>query len=195
MTRCCTILLVIVGLGRTLAAQSPPVTVEVAGGTPRELRAKQTLEQVIATYDLKKYTFTRRVVIQEGVTNHAYPVLTLNVRFAASPDEMLSSYVHEQIHWHLRELGSRQQAVVAELRRLYPNAPVGLPEAAENEFSTYAHLVVCYLEIVADRELLGPDRAKAVIDRKPWYSWIYSTILRDEERIANLVDRHRLRVR
>jgi hypothetical protein len=191
---CARILVVIVGVASAVSAQTPPVTIEVARGTPRELRAKQTLEQLLATYDLTKYTFTRKVVIQEGVTNHAFPVLTLNARFASSSDELLSSYIHEQIHWHLRELAPRQQAAVAELRRVYPNAPVGLPQAAENEFSTYGHLVTCYLEIIAGRELLGSERATTVIERKPWYTWIYSTILRDEERISNLVDRHRLRI-
>lgn len=47
------------------------------------------LEQVLDSYDLSKYTFTRKVVIEEGTINHAFPVLTLNVRFARSPDELL----------------------------------------------------------------------------------------------------------
>src|SRR5919109_3700163 len=130
VSSCARILLVIAIAWRSVAAQTPPVTIETAGDTPRELQAKQTLEQLIATYDLKKYTFTRRVVIQQGATNHAFPVLTLNAGFASSPDEMLSSYIHEQIHWHLEERAQRQQAAVAELRRLYPGAPVGLPEGA-----------------------------------------------------------------
>ena len=70
----------------------------------------------------------------------------------------------------------------------------GLPVAAESEFSTYGHLVDCYLEIVADRELLGAERTDAIIRAKPWSTWIYKTVLADEKLIAGIVDRHQLRV-
>lgn len=87
-------------------------------------------------------------------TNHAFPTLTLNAYFASSPDELLSSYIHEQLHWHLRNRAAQQQAAITELRRLYPRVPVGLPASAESEYSTYGHLVDCYLKILADRKLL-----------------------------------------
>ena len=176
--------------------QTPSVEITLAHNSARERKTKETLEQLLATYDLRKYTFTRRVVIEEGAINHAMPVLTLNARFALSPDQLLSSYIHEQLHWHTQGGQSpQQQAAVAELRQLYPRAPVGLPEGAESAFSTYGHLVVCYLEIIADRELLGRERAAAVIAQKDHYTWIYATVLRDEKRIAAVVDRHLLRVR
>jgi hypothetical protein len=170
------------------------ITIDLARGTPKEQLAKQTLEQVLASHDLKKYTFTRRVVIEQGAVNHAFPVLTLNPYFASSPDELLSTYIHEQLHWHLRDRAAELQAAIAELRRMYPHVPVGLPASAENEYSTYGHLVDCYLEILADRELLGPERTDVVIHGKPWYTWIYTTVLADEKQIAGVVDRHRLRV-
>jgi hypothetical protein len=175
-------------------SDSPRIEIDLARGTPREQVAKQALEQVLASYDLSKYTFTRQVVIEQGASNHAFPILTLNPYFASSPDELLSTYIHEQLHWHLRNRAAQQQAAVAELRRLYPRVPVGLPESAENAYSTYGHLVDCYLEILADRELLGPERTTAVIRGKPWYTWIYATVLADEKQIAGVVDRHHLRV-
>jgi hypothetical protein len=144
---------------------------------------------------LKKNTFTKQVVIEEGAINHAFPVLTLNVRFWASPDELLSSYLHEQLHWHLREREARQRYAVAELRRLYPTVPVGLPQAVDTEVSTYGHLIDCYLEVLADRELLGPTRAAAIIAGKTNYTWIYRTVLRDEDRIGGIVNRYELRVK
>jgi uncharacterized membrane protein len=181
----------LVGVG----AATPAIKIDLAHGTGREQQTKVTLEQVLAGYDLKKFTFTKHVVIEERAVNHAFPVLTLNARFAASPDELLSSFVHEQLHWHLRDRGRDQQDAIAELRRMYPNAPVGLPEGADSEVSTYGHLVDCYLEIVADRELIGPERTSAVVADKGHYTWIYATVLRDDKRISDLVDRHHLRVR
>ena len=176
-------------------AAMPAIRIDLAHGTGREQQTKATLEQVLAGYDLKRYTFTNHVVIEERAINHAFPVLTLNARFASSPDALLSSFVHEQLHWHLRSRGRDQQDAIAELRRMYPNVPVGLPEGADSEVSTYGHLVDCYLEVVADRELMGPERTSAVIADKGHYTWIYSTVLRDEKRIGDLVDHYHLRVR
>jgi hypothetical protein len=182
-----------------LAWLAPPATaadtairIDFAHGTDRERQTGALLEQVLASYDLANYTFTRRVVIEERAINHAFPVLTLNVRFARSADELLSSYVHEQLHWHLRERGADQQQAVGELRRMYPGAPVGLPEGADTAVSTYGHLVDCYLEIQADRQLIGPERTSAVIANKGHYTWIYKTVVQDEPRIAAVVRRHHL---
>lgn len=176
-----------------LAADS--VSIQLAHHTPREMQTAQALKQILATYDLQKYIFTRDVVIEERAMNHAFPVLTLNVRFADSPDELLSSFVHEQLHWHLREHDFQQKAAIAELREMYPTAPVGLPEGADTAYSTYGHLVDCYLEIQADRELIGPKRTEEVIRNKPWYTWIYKTDLRDEPRIRAVVQEHFLEVK
>ena len=169
-----------------------PITIQLAHGTVLEQETKARLEQVIASYDLARYTFTRKVVIEEGAINHAFPVLTLNVRFARSSDELLSSYVHEQLHWHLRDRGMEQRQAIAQLQLMYPGAPVGLPEGADSVYSTYGHLVDCYLEIVADRRLIGPERTAAVIANKGHYTWIYATILKDEPRIAAVVAAHHL---
>lgn len=173
----------------------PAVKIDLAHGTDRERQAKALLEQVIASYDLSKYTFTRQVVIEERAINHAFPVLTLNVRFAQSADELLSSYIHEQLHWHLRARGFDQQNAIIELSRMYPSAPVGLPEGADTAVSTYGHLVDCYLEILADRQLIGAERTSAVISDKGHYTWIYKTVLQDEPRIAAVVHRHHLEIK
>jgi hypothetical protein len=176
------------------AGVGQPVKIEVARGTVRELATKAQLEHVLDSYDLARYTFTRHVVIELGARNHAFPVLTLNVRFADSPDDLLASFVHEQIHWHIRAHDSDQRRAVTQLRRMYPKAPVGLPEGADTEFSTYGHLVTCYLEIQVIRRFLGVERAAAVVDRKGHYTWIYRTVLSDEPRIAAIVAEHRLQL-
>jgi len=177
----------------TSFAQS--IKIELAHQTECERETRERLEQVIASYDLRKYTFTREIMIEERAINHAFPVLTLNARFANSSDELLSSYIHEQLHWHLREHNSQQQEAIAELRRMYPNAPVGMPEGAETAYSTYGHLVDCYLEILADRQLIGPERTQAVINNKGHDTWIYKTVLQDEAKIAAVVASNHLRIK
>jgi hypothetical protein len=175
-----------------VAAETPKITIELAHGTPREQLTKESLEQVLASYDLKKYTFTRKVIIEQGATNHAFPTLTINAYFASAPDMLLSTFLHEQLHWHLRNNDRQQRAAIDELRSLYPRVPVGLPASAESVYSTLGHLVDCYLEILADREVLGNERTDAVIHAKPWYTWIYATVLADEKQIRGVVARHQL---
>ena len=170
------------------------IKIDLAHSTDRERQTRTQLEHVIASYDLRRYTFTHDVVIEEGAVNHAFPVLTLNARFADSGDELLSSYLHEQLHWYLREHSAQQQQAIGELRSRYPGAPVGLPEGAETAYSTYGHLVDCYLEIQADRRLIGRERTAAVISKKPHYTWIYKTILRDEASIGALVAKYHLSI-
>lgn len=184
--------LLVVGLAKIATARD--IRIELAHGSPREARTKETLEGVLSRYDLSKYIFTRQVVIEQGAINHAFPVLTLNARFANSPDELLSSFVHEQLHWYLREHKGQERAAVADLKQFYPSVPVGLPEGAENLYSTYAHLIDCYLEIQADRELIGERRTRAAINGKGHYTWIYATVFRDEPRIAGIAARHSLHI-
>jgi hypothetical protein len=181
------------GSARTLAVD--PISIQLAHHTPREMQTAQTLKQVLSSYDTKNYTFIREVVIEERAMNHAFPVLTLNARFADSPDELLSSVVHEQLHWYLRDHDFQQKAAIAELRQMYSNARVGLPEGADTAYSTYGPPVDCYLEIQADRELIGPKRTDEVIKNKPWYTWIYKTILRDEDKIRAVVQEHNLEIK
>ena len=171
------------------------VSVRTAHHGPREEQTAERLKKLIGTYDLSKYTFTREVVIDRGAMNHAFPELTLNARWADAPDDLLSSYIHEQLHWYLRDHDAQQKSAIDELRRMYPNAPVGLPEGAESAYSTYGHLVDCHLEIEADRQLLGPDRTMTVVRNKGHYTWIYDTIFRDELKIAAVVDEHQLRIK
>jgi hypothetical protein len=178
---------------RAFAADA--VSIKLSHHTVREMQTAQLLQKVVSSYDLKKYTFTRDVVIEERAISHAFPVLTLNARFADSPDELLSSFVHEQLHWYLREHHMQTEDAIAQLRRFYPRVPVDGTEGAETLYSTYGHLIDCYLEIQADRQLMGEQRTMAVIRDKGHYTWIYKTDLDDEARIAAIVQNEHLEIK
>jgi hypothetical protein len=134
------------------------VDIQTSHHSARELQEKLELEQLLKKYDVSKYTFTRTVVIEERAMNHAFPMLTLNVHFLGSDDELLSSFLHEQLRWYLAQHRLAMEDAVRQLKAMYPRAPVGLPEGADTEYSTYGHLIDCYLEIQADRELIGRER-------------------------------------
>ena len=172
-----------------------PITIETKNATDHERQLKNELEKVLGTNDVSKYTFTRTVIVEERAMNHAFPVLTLNTHFLGSDDELLSSFLHEQLHWYLASRPMQMKDAVAQLKRFYPRVPVGLPDGADTEYSTYGHLVDCYLEMQADRQIIGEERTKKVIKNKPWYLWIYKTVTEDEPRIAAIVNGEHLEIK
>jgi hypothetical protein len=170
------------------------IEIKLRNDTESERQTKTQLERLLNSYDLSKYTFTRQVVIDEHSIPHSHPVLTLHTRHLNSDDQLLSTYVHEQLHWYLAAHDNQTRAAEAELRKLYPKVPVGFPDGAQDEESTYLHLIDCYLEMQADRRLMGQQRAADVM--KFWagdhYRWVYKTVVQDETQIAEIVKREAL---
>jgi hypothetical protein len=148
----------------------PPITIRLEHGSQAEEQTKQNLEHLLATYDLSHDTFTRSVVIDEKSIPHSHPVLTLHTRHRDADDILLSTYVHEQLHWHLTAHPKDTRAAEDDLRKLYPKVPVGFPEGARDEESS--------LEIQADRQLMGAERAAKVAAylAGDHYIWVYKTI-------------------
>lgn len=58
-------------LGAAVWLALPAIEIKLAHGTDRERETKTLLEQVLGTYDLSRYTFTRQVVIEERSVNHS----------------------------------------------------------------------------------------------------------------------------
>jgi len=187
---CGVVLLAVVtaGLGWGAAA----LEIQLHSGTPLEERGRDQLHRLLHTYDLRKWLFTREVLIQSGVIPHSHPVLTLNTRYVDDDTAQLATFVHEQLHWFLTDHVERAktEAALTELRALYPTVPTALPAGAMGERSTYLHLIVCALELQALTELLGEQRARQQLERWTHYTWVYRTVLTETEKIGDLVRRH-----
>jgi hypothetical protein len=82
------------------------------------------------------------------------------------------------------------------LEALYPDAPGGPPEGARDKHSTYLHLMVCYLEYESMIGLVGPERARHVIEEssRSYYKWIYATVLKDGPRISAVIQKNKLKL-
>ncbi len=164
------------------------ITIRLHSGNEREVKAEAQLQRLLREYDLSPWFFTREVLIESGVVPHGYPVLTLNTRYIDGRDErQLSTFVHEQIHWFLNIDEAAFNAIVGDLREIYPEVPTGRPEGSGTEDGTYMHLVVCWLELEAMTELVGPERARQVLGGKGYYTWIYRRVLEDTEKIGTLI--------
>jgi hypothetical protein len=157
-------------------------------------RVRDMLMALRRRHDLSRYQYTGIVRIVPGSDTFAQPVLTLGNRFATTEDELLSTYLHEQMHWYLWYLGTPERDMLApfmdELVRRYPDAPTAPPDGALGYDATYLHLVVNWLEITATSEYIGRERAVAVAKAQRTYRWIYRTVLRDWDALGELYERH-----
>jgi hypothetical protein len=83
------------------------------------------------------------------------------------------------------------------LRKIYAKVPVGYPDGAKDEESTYLHLIDCYLEVQADRQLMGAERAARVAQfwAGDHYRWVYKTVIHDEAVIRRVIEQENLEIK
>ncbi len=181
-------------LAGTVAARSPEIKYILAHGSPAEDQTRAQIQRVLKEYDLSGWIWTRTVVIDSGAIPHSHPRLTLHTRHRGDDLLLLSTFVHEQYHWyasaHQREIGS----AIADLRKMYPEVPVSEPDGAADEQSSYLHIVVCYAEYEKMKALVGPERARQVMEfwARDHYRKIYRLVLDNEQPVGAVVRRHGL---
>jgi len=158
-------------------------------GTPEEARTQDQLRRLLATYDVSPWIYTRSIVIDERAIPFSHPVLTLHTRHAKDDDLLLSTFVHEQFHWFLVQRGEATEQAIADLRKLFPTVPAGGTAGARDEYSTYLHLLVCYLEQQADLRVLGELRTKQVMDfwATDHYTWVYQTVISRSRELGQIM--------
>jgi len=185
-------LFVLLTLPLVLTAQK--IEISLKNNTPAEAQTRTQLQRLLAAHDLTKWTFTRTVEIDEKAIPHSHPVLTLSTRHIKDDELLLSTYVHEQIHWRLVQMSKETDDAIKELRVMFPKVPAGGQEGARDEGSTYLHLLVVYLEYRADRELMGELKAKQVMDfwSGDHYTWIYKTVLERARDIGTIAFKYKL---
>lgn len=144
---------------------------------------------LLGRYDLSRWRFTSTVHIERGVIPHSHPILTLNTRHLDDDGLLLSTYLHEQLHWFLEGRLEGAMRAIEALRQRYPQPPVGYPAGAEDEFSSYAHYIVCYLEWRALLAVVGGNEAQRIFTfwRGDHYRDIYAAVMDDTEAIGAIV--------
>jgi len=78
-----------------------------------------------------------------------------------------------------------------------PSLPVGGPEGASDEESSYLHIIVCYAEWQKMKVIVGAGRAHQIMEfwARDHYRAIYRLVLDNEAAVGDVVNRHRLRPR
>ena len=170
------------------------LAIALKNGSPGEAQTRDQLQKLVTSYDVSPWVFTRSIVIDERAIPFSHPVLTLHTRHAKDDELLLSTFIHEQLHWFFTERPEATDLAIGDLRRLFPAVPVGGTVGARDERSTYLHLLVCYLEQQADIRLLGELKTKQVMEfwASDHYSWVYQTVLDRGREIRKILDDRKL---
>jgi len=163
--------------------------ITLKSGSPDEARTRDQLQRLLATYDLSPWIYTKKIVIDERAIPFSHPVLTLHTRHAKDDELLVSTFVHEQLHWFLAERREATEQAIADLRKLFPSVPAGGTAGARDEYSTYLHLLVCYLEQQTDLRVLGELKTKQVMDfwATDHYTWVYQTVISRSRDIGQIL--------
>jgi hypothetical protein len=157
------------------------VAIDAEHGSEDELRTADLLRGLLDEFDLSRYTFTDRVRVDENAIPHSHPVLTMSTRFMVrTRDGALSDYLHEQLHWHVANHRRAARAADREWRRNLGRVPNQAGGGARTPRSTRLHHSGNWLELDALTEVVGAERARAVIQSKTQgriYPWVYRQVL------------------
>lgn len=174
--------------------QNGSLEITTKSGSPRETETKAQVERLIKQHNLSKWYFTKKIVIEDNVIPHSHPVLTLSTRHLKDDELAVSTFVHEQLHWWVLANEAAADKAIEELKAKYPNVPYERPQGSGSEEGTYSHIIVCFLEGSALRQIYGELKAWQVM--KFWeedhYLWVYRTVNADGSAIAAILRKHKL---
>jgi hypothetical protein len=169
------------------------VEIALKHGSKPEAQTKEQLLRLLSRYDLSRWIYTTSLVVDDTAIPHSHPVLTLSARHVRDDELLLSTFVHEELHWFVADSKQSNDAI-NELRRLFPKVPSQVPEGANGEQSTYLHLIVCFLEYDVDKQLLGELKARQVMEfwATDHYTWIYKAVLEHPGDIGGIISKYKL---
>jgi hypothetical protein len=145
-------------------------------------RVRSMVLEMRERFDLTPFEFTKKLRIAPTEMPHSHPRLTLN-RWVRDEIGLLTTYLHEQLHWYETWFSQAHEAqwreILSRLRQRYPTVPVGGADGARDEFSTYLHLVVNWLEVDVAARFVERAQVERHVRALPFYRWCYATALMD----------------
>lgn len=166
------------------------VWIGLANGSEAEAVMATELRALMRRHNLEPWILTRRVLINENQISHSHPILTISTGHLGKELELLSTFVHEQLHW-LEEEPWRDDfwAAMRDFEALFPDVPSSADGGARDDRSTYRHLLVCDMEYQALTALVGEVAARKTLAGITHYEWIYEKVLNDP-RVREVAVRH-----
>ncbi|WP_417457036.1 hypothetical protein [Kordiimonas sp.] len=194
MTKIITFWVMIIMINVSATAAELLITTE--NNHEREYRTGAVIQEFTESHDVSKWMFTSKLHVDIRAIPHSHPVLTLHTRHLEKPYLLYSTFIHEQIHWHLDANHDADMAARADLAKLLGPAKVGYPYGSPDESATYLHVLVCYLEIDAMKQIFGNKKADELLNywKTDHYTWVYEQVDTHADAIAEIIDRHGLRL-
>jgi hypothetical protein len=163
--------------------------------TATERQTKVRLEQILLKYQskLSNWIFREEIFIQDEGYSHSHPDLTFtsNQLLSRDDNEILSIFVHENLHCFFDLRADAYRSVMNEVRQRYPKVPVarvnGVHVGAHDEESSYIHIVVCFLEHFALRNIIGRSQADQTLAKHDYYTGIYEIVRNDFEYLKGVI--------
>ena len=157
------------------------ISITTVNNSENEDKIKHDLELIQKIYDLSPWVYTNKVNIDENAkTPYSHPVLTMSTQeeYLSNETKLLSSFLHEQFHWHviMNGKGSKKEFREA-IYNEFPDVQFERPLGSGSKGGTLSHIVVCYLEFVALSELIGHEKAIQNLSTNEYYTWVYQTII------------------
>ena len=160
------------------------VSITTVSKSDNELKIKNALESLQEKYDLSPWVITDTIEVDEKArTPRSHPVLTMSTQdeYLKSDIKLLSSFLHEQFHWHVIQNGKPSKAKFRkEVKLEFPNVKFERPLGSGTEGGTLTHIIVCYLEYVVLSELVGKEKATQNLSTNEYYTWVYQTVMNPE---------------
>lgn len=171
-------------------AKSDVVWIGLANGLETEAVMANELRDLIRTHDVEPWIATTKILIDYEQIPHSHPVLTIHTRHIGEELELLSMFVHEQLHWLEEEPWLEDfWAAMTEFEELFPAVPSFADGGARDKQSTYRHLLVCDMELQALTTLVGQKVARETLAQITHYEWVYDKVLGDP-RVREVSLRH-----
>jgi len=157
------------------------ISVTPVNNSASEHKIIRDLELLQRTYDLSPWIYTDIIKVDENAKNpHSHPALILSTQeeYLNNKIKLLSSFLHEQFHWHviMNGKGSKNEFREA-IYHEFPDVQFKRPLGSGSKGGTLSHIVVCYLEFVALSELVGREQAIKNVSTNEYYTWVYQTVI------------------
>jgi hypothetical protein len=184
---------------KPVAPEIPPTVFQMTEVNPNKWTAltRQNLDHLMQVYDLTPLLFTLKIQIESQVKSHSHPILTLNTRYAESPKKLFSVFVHEQLHWWIDQNKTKMDKAIEEIKALFPTLPATI--LAKDTYSTYQHLIICFLEYETMIHYLQKKEANKIlkdfIQKDNIYPWVNTQVYLKYKPIESIVKKYKLSVK
>ena len=136
------------------------INITTKNNTEKEIKVANVVREIASKYNFP--VSTNKVVIENGVIPHSHPVLTMNTR-VDDPLELLSTLIHEQLHWFAQEHPKYDEAIEYLKEHYEDNGECNKSGTYPNSF--WEHIIVCWNTRNVLQDILAKEEVEHIYDQ------------------------------